>query len=269
MKKKSKVTALAPLFTILLFSIVIYSLRYLDDLNQYNRNLLYALPVLGILYLFIFFTYLRQEKLVLSTAGFKTSRLKQTASIILGFAGGIFFFMIYFGAHPNRGFPSWPEFVAFNIYFLFIILTDELVFRVWVLHSFRKAFSRGWALALSALTYMLANLATMGRDLSSVVSGRIDLFLIIETVGRTFFIGLILAGIYSLTKSIYGNLVFISISNIPILYEIEGPVFQSNPISAAISALGCIIFIFLVISHVRAKKKAPAQPMPEQKVITS
>lgn len=139
---------------------------------------------------------------------------------------------------------------------------------MWALHSFRKAFNRIQAIALSATTYMLANLATVGRDLSSVVAGRIDLFLIIETVVRTFFIGLILAAIYVLTKSIYGNLFFITISNIPILYEIEGPAFQGNLISALISTIGFIIFTSFLILHLRFKTKVPVKK-PKQEMVTS
>lgn len=268
MDKKTKIKALLPLFLILFFSLLVYLLRFLDDLNQYSRNLSYFLPVLGVIYLSIFFFYLHNEKLSLAETGLRPNRIKLTASIIFGFAGGIFFFMIYFGAHPNRGFPPWPEFIAFNIYFLFVSLAEELVFRVWALHSFRKAFNRIQAIALSATTYMLANLATVGRDLSSVVAGRIDLFLIIETVVRTFFIGLILAAIYVLTKSIYGNLFFITISNIPILYEIEGPAFQGNLISALISTIGFIIFTSFLILHLRFKTKVPVKK-PKQEMVTS
>lgn len=269
METKTKLSALVPLFIIVLFSGMIYALRYVDDLNQYNRNLSIVLPGINILYLYLFFAWLRREKLSLGSAGFKTSRLRLTVSIILGVVIGIFFFMIYFGAHPYRGLPDWPGLIAFNLHFLFLALVEELVFRVWILQSFRKVFSRWRALLFSALIYVLANFAMIGRDLSSVVAGRIDLFLIIETLGRTFLIGLILAGIYLLTKTIIGNLLFVAISNIPIFYEIEGPAFQSNFIAAALAVIGFIIFVVLVILHVPQKLTIPTEPVPEKRVITS
>jgi len=269
MEKKQKIPALVPLFIILLFSGIIYALRYVDDLNQYNRNLSIALPAFGMLYLFIFFGWLRREKLTLGAAGFKTSRLRLTVSIILGVVIGLFFFMIYFGAHPNRGLPDWPGIIAFNLHFIFLALIDELVFRVWILHSFRTAFSRWRALLLSTITYVLVNLAMIGRDLSSVVAGRIDLFLIIETLGRTFFIGLILAGMYLLTKCIYGNLLFMAVSNVPVFYEIEGPAFQSNLIAAVLAVVGLFLFVGLAILHVPQKLTIPTEPVPEKRVITS
>lgn len=279
MDKFSKINLVLPFLIIISCSSIIFGVRYLDVLTNYEFNLTFAQPIIGFIYiLVIYFSLLVRKKMKLSELGLRPNRVKFTVSLILGGLGGIFFFMVYFGAHPNRHLPPWSIVAYFNIYYIFFLFAEELIFRIWAINFFTRVLSLKWSILLSAVTYTIAALATIGRDPSSVVSGEIDFFIVFETIFRSMVIGTFLAGIYCFTKSIYGNIFFNLISTIPILYEENGHVTNGNLISALISVICFLIFLILVIINHQKRikemvkkiaqnpdstKRLPTKKMPE------
>jgi len=262
--KTSRLKALLPFVFIIIISLFVFHLRYFDELNLYDLHLTYALPVAAIFYLsIVYYFFIINEGADLKALGLAPNKVKLTVSLIFGVVSGIFFFMVYFGAHPNRQFPNLITFVYFNLYFIFVAFADELFFRAWAIHNFQKSFTRGRSFVLSAIGYTIASLSVIGKDLSSVVAGRIDIFIILESIFRSFMIGLLLAAIFSFTRSIYGNIVFILISTIPILYEEDGPVFKGNPVSALIALFGFCFFVLLLVFRYRKMKKKDTPPVPD------
>lgn len=254
MSYKPKLIALFPFIFILFGAQFIYCIRFFDELSHYEQNLTYAQPILGFFYILtIYYCFIKKESAGGIQLGLAPDRLKLAASLILGLVAGIFFFLVYFGAHPNRQFPGWPVFIYFNSYLLFISFSEELIFRVWAMNSFRRGFSIVGVIVLSATGYTIACFATIGRDLSSVVAGEIDPFLIFETLFRSFTIGLILAVLFLVTKSIYGNILFILISTIPIYYEKNGMAFKGNSISAILSLMFFAVFFLILIIQYRKR----------------
>jgi len=254
---KIKLQALSPLFVIILSAIIIYSLRFMAELNEYALNLTYAHPIINIILVLIaFHKVIRKDKATLADLGLTPDKIKLTLSLILGIIGGLFFFLAYFGAHPNRLFPPFKIFIFFNIYFLFFTISNEIIYRGWIIYSFQQGFSRIQSILLSALAYTIASVAVIGQDLSSVVAGQIDLFIIIEVALLSIIVGVILAIIFSFTKSIYGNIFFVIISTIPSLYDEVGPVLKGNFISAMLSLVFLFILLVLIVHYYRKNLKS-------------
>lgn len=251
MEKKSKIEALLPFLFITPMLIFIFSLRYIVGLNNYSHVLTLVLPLISLILCFIaFYQILIKEKRRLKVLGLKTGIVRGTTSIVFGTLAGVFFFFVYFGAHPGRMIPPLDILIYFNIYNIFCIIANEIIFRAWTIFNFKKAFSTFEAILLSTLVYIFNNLATVGHDLTSIVGGQIDATIIIEIILSSLMIGLFLNFLYSITHYIYGNIIFMIISNIPIIYEKGGAAWQGNLISALISCFCLILLIiFLIWMH--------------------
>jgi uncharacterized BrkB/YihY/UPF0761 family membrane protein len=89
--------------------------------------------------------------------------------------------------------------------------------------------------------------------MTSIVGGQIDATIIIEIILSSLMIGLFLNFLFMLTRCIYGNIIFMIISNIPIIYEKGNAAWQGNLISAIISGLCFIIMVVLIIRMQRPK----------------
>jgi hypothetical protein len=254
MEEKSKIKALLPFLFIIPISVFIFSLRSMVELNRYSYSLTLILPLTGLILCFIvFYQILITEKRRLKALGFKTDIIRGTTSIVFGIVAGIFFFFVYFGAHPGRMFPPLDTLIYFNIYNIFCIITNEIIYRAWTIFNFRKAFSIFQSIILSTLAYIFINLATVGQDMTSIVGGQIDATIIIEIILSSLMIGLFLNFLFMLTRCIYGNIIFMIISNIPIIYEKGNAAWQGNLISAIISGLCFIIMVVLIIRMQRPK----------------
>lgn len=240
-------SVIAPFGIILFGSVILFSLRFFNILQFYGKNLIIAVPIVDIFYMLsaVYFLVFR-EKNGLAEIGLCPKKEQLTLSIMLGLLAGIFFFMIYIGAHPERKLPTWNSFFRFNLYFLFCVISEEMIFRVWVIHSLKTLFRPRYMILISSLIYMFAALATVGKDNITILTGRIDGLLVFETIFQSFLLGLILAYIYYKTKSIYGNILFIFISSIPQLYEINGLAHKVNSTSSYIALLGLLLFLLLI-----------------------
>jgi len=258
---------IAPFCLILIGSLILFSLRFFEPLQFYEKNLIMAIPILGTLYILSAFYFLIfREKVGLDEIGLYPEKEQFTFSIILGLLAGIFFFMIYIGAHPNRMMPPLGNLIRFNLYFLFCALSEEMIFRVWIVHSLKKLFRTGHLILISSLVYTFASLATIGKDSATALTGQINEFLIVETLFHSFWVGLILTCIYFKTKSIYGNLLFVFISSIPQLYEVDGLVHKDNPISVYIAVFGLLLFLILVIFSKLIKRSSPLSELRLKKI---
>lgn len=258
MQEKSKISALLPFLIIIPVTVAIFYFRHLTGLNRYSQILTIVLPVISLLLCFIaLYQILIAEKRRLKAIGIKSDVIRATASIVFGIVIGILFFFVYFGAHPGRLLPPLDTLIYFNIYNLFSVIANEIIFRAWTMFNFKKAFSTLHSVLLSTLAYIFINLATVGQDLTSIVGGEIDATIIIENIISSLIIGIFLNYLYILTHCIYGNIIFMLISNIPIIYEKDGAAWQGNPASAIISAICLITFIVLLIRIQRTKTDRP------------
>jgi hypothetical protein len=257
-KNKTRISALKPFLVLIPAVSVTYSLRYAAPLINYARHLTCFLPILGLGFSFIIFHFtLKKDNGQFSELGLTPNATQFTSSLIFGLTGGIFFFFAFFGAHFFRKFPPWLTFSYFNLYYLFFLLTNELFFRAWALRSFQSAYTKWKSIGLSAVAFTIFNLALIGQDLPSVVVGKVDIFQIVEVIFRSFTIGVLLAIIYLRSQCIYGNILFLLVSSIPMQYEENGVVFQVNLITGIISIL-CWFGFSLLLSRfsrlVRAKR---------------
>ncbi|MCI0512940.1 CPBP family intramembrane metalloprotease [candidate division KSB1 bacterium] len=260
-RNKTRISALKPFFILIPAGMVTYGLRSISPLMDYARHLTWFLPLLGLgfSYLVFYFTF-QKDKDQISRLGLTVSATQFTSSLIFGLTGGIFFFFAFFGAHPFRMFPSWSIFGYFNLFFVFHLLTNELFFRAWALRSFQTAFSKWKSIWLSAAAFTIFNLALVGQDLPSAVVGRVDIFQIVEVIFRAFTIGALLAMLYLRTRCIYGNMIFLLISSIPMQYEENGVVFQADLMTGIISGL-CWLGFF--IGYWRFSRRVTPKPVTD------
>ncbi len=264
MEKKSKISALFPFLIIIPIAIFVFSLRYFSGLNRYRHWLTIVMPLVGFFLCSIaLYQILIKEKRRFKAIGLRTDVVRATSSIVFGIVGGIFFFFVYFGAHPGRLLPPLKTLIFFNICNLFCIIANEIIYRAWTVFNFTKAFSNLHSILLSTLAYILINIATVGQDLTSIVGGVIDATIIIEIIFSSLIIGLFLNYLYTMTHCIYGNIIFMLISNIPIIYEKGGAAWQGNLASAIISG-AC--FIFLTAFLIRTQLHPTAKPSLEKDI---
>ncbi|MBN1350208.1 CPBP family intramembrane metalloprotease [candidate division KSB1 bacterium] len=221
-----------------------------------------AVPIVGNYYVFLALYFLRfRETNSLAELGLRPGSTKFAMSIFLGILTGIFFFLVYFGAYPERLFPAKSILIQFNVYFLFYALSGELIFRVWMLNSLLKMFRPGRAIVLSSLIYMLAMLSTIGTDSTTRLIGEIDPFLVLETIFQSLWNGVFLAFMYYKTKSIYGNILFLFISLIPQAYSTGGLAHRASDLSCYISLLGLLLFLsMLIVSSFKNSRKSGTIP---------
>lgn len=258
MEQRKTFPDVAPFCVILIGSIILFSLRFLDKIQLYQKNLMIAVPILGSFYvILIFYFLLVYERRKLNEIGLLPAKRHLALSLFLGLVAGTAFFLMTLGAYPLRKFPGWDIFLQFNLYYLFAALSGELVFRVWTILSLEKVFPPGRVVFLSTIIYTLATLATIGTDSTTMLIGQINKFTVFGTIFQAFWHGLILALIFRRTKCIYGNLLFLFIATIPQVYDINGAAQKGSFASACLSIIGLLIFFVLILFSKYIKSPTP------------